>query len=233
MAFQILEFIRMVNKEKQAIEEDLEFFEYIKHHFNECMKKRDTQKNVMHKFLWLYYSDSANHSSTHDELKDSHSLKIDDWLNAIDEAASLNVDTCVISVTEPLCESRNAIKICQWAQDVHKMFIGLHLPYESFSQGELYELTQLKPELTCLLAPKASDEFKEKTIAAGYSLINSQCNPKKNHKKNPDKCAHPGDLLCIGSDGKLYPCGFVIGVKEYCMGDIRVESLMKIISKIL
>ena len=70
----------------------------------------------------------------------ARSLALEEWLNVIDEAASLGVCCLLVCVGESLSAYPNVWTIGQWAQGAHDMLVGLHTCGRSLTPEDIEQL---------------------------------------------------------------------------------------------
>ena len=197
--------------------------ENIARQLQECIKRQNNGNDNPRKLLWLFFANDADNSANA-QLKQSSELALNDWLNVIDEATLFNIDKLIVSVQDKLADHPHIAKICNWAQSTHNMQVGLHLSNKTISKNEFSIMSDFDPGKTYLLAPSLSSKSKEKMCRCGFTL----CEPQRKPEAPP--CNYPEDMLCVGPEGKIYPCGRVIGDKAFSIGDVRTVPIGKAVS---
>ena len=122
------------------------------------------------KYVWLNLAVKDQSKSDETNLE----LKIDDWLNIVDESAALGANSMVISPGNDLFEHTGIWSICQWAQSIHGMHVGVHIEKSTLSETELAQLSKLDGKLTCLVVDKTRPEVLETLNAYGIPIISSE-----------------------------------------------------------
>ncbi len=163
------------------------------------------------KYLWIYVS----HDSLESPAVADHKLSTEEWLNIIDEAASLGVTHAVISVGAPLTSHPEVIEICSWAQSTYDMQVGIHFYGSDISEEEVQLLSDLDKSKTSL--------FLDDHLAARAFLFEKHgfdifpAIGQDQEHVSPE-CHLPEEMTCVGASGNLYTCGLVLGEKEYRLG---------------
>lgn len=180
------------------------------------------------RYLWLHFSDDgfvppqALNDDTH------RKLDVDDWLNIIDESASLGAQTLIVSVSCPLSEKPEIWTVCRWAQSVHGMIVGLYTCGLDLSEEDQNRLAELEREKTRLFVDSEHlDRMRPIESRCGVSLcIADGLRPGE---ASPP-CQLPETMTCVRSNGQLYTCGLVLGNERYHLGDVireRLDRLMR------
>jgi radical SAM protein with 4Fe4S-binding SPASM domain len=173
------------------------------------------------KYLWLYVTDSGLHHFDDGGETGEQELSTNDWLNVVDEAASLGVTSLVICVGASLPEQSEIWKICHWAQDVHDMTIGIHFLGAPLTKNLVEELELLDPAKTHLyVEPDVLEEVRRRA-PRGISVCEAALGDRDEHRP----CSIPESMICVGPSGKLYTCGLVLGDEQYYLGDILEKKL--------
>ncbi|HOJ33778.1 MAG TPA: hypothetical protein PKY35_10965 [Candidatus Hydrogenedentes bacterium] len=179
------------------------------HALRQKSKEFKTKSEV--KYLWIYVS----HDSLDDNGTPSKRLSTEEWLNVIDEAASLGVQYVVISVGTSLNEHPEVKEICQWAQSMYGMHVGVHLYCEKLTPDESVLLLDLDKSKTAVFLdccdPAVEARFKEHGFDVYPALGQDQ------EHVSPE-CHLPEEMTCVGAAGTLYTCGLVLGETEYRLG---------------
>lgn len=165
------------------------------------------------KFIWLHVDEEGVLSKN---LGDAHHpvLESSDWLNIIDESAALGAEWMVIRCGASLSQCPYLWEMCKWAQEVHRLRVGLHLTTPRLSEEDLEELTKLDPSLTYIVADDSALDSLRYLEASGVRLC--AANVHEEDRKFP--CENPGAMACVSADGRLYSCGLVLGNEHYALG---------------
>lgn len=163
------------------------------------------------KYLWIYVS----HDSLEENETPAKRLTTEEWLNVIDEAASLGVQYVVISVGSSLKDHPEVQEICRWAQSMYGMQVGVHLYCETISREESSLLLDLDRSRTVVFLdcpdPEVAGHFKEQGFDV-YSALG------QDQEHVSPECHLPEEMTCVGAAGTLYTCGLVLGETEYRLG---------------
>lgn len=177
------------------------------------------------RYLWIYVTQSGLRQDV--DLLESHdALGLEDWLNVIDESASLGAEWMVVYVGASLSQVPYIWRMCEWAQDVHGLRVGLHLTSNCLSEDDIEQLTRLESDKTYLVVEKehiASLRFLEGT---GLHLCETNIQPSELAKH----CTKPEEIACVGTDGRLFSCGLVLGDERFEMGDARNRTLREVMA---
>jgi len=172
------------------------------------------------RYIWIYLTREGIRKSR--EASDGAAkLSLEEWMSVIDESAALGAEWMVIYVGAALGQAPEIWRLCEWAQDVHALNVGLHLTDESLSEDDVEHITGLDPKLTYLVADESALPSLRFLEERGLHLCKAN-----NHMPDSVKCCNrPSDLACVGADGQLFSCGLVIGDREYQLGDYRERRL--------
>lgn len=154
------------------------------------------------------------------------SLTADQWLNIVDEAASLGVNWLVVTVGEAGADRAEVADLCRWAQSTHGMVVCLHARHGEIGPSERALLLELPRESTFLLVePELAASFAD-LAAEGVNV--GSANP---HSSESDRepCDFPHRMIFVDSRGRLYTCGLVSGEHEFFLGSVLDGSLDSII----
>lgn len=178
------------------------------------------------KYLWVHLG-AVSGACTGDDAKETQSPPtLEQWLNVIDEAASLGVRWIILSVNTSLTSFPDVIQVCQWAQDAHGMTVGLHTDRHELQPEELEALRALDPSKTQVVAKREAAEGLKKAQAAGFQVVVADPQP---YGERPD-CEGPKEMLFISPQGRLFTCGLVEDRAEYALGNIFVRSFRDLLS---
>lgn len=149
------------------------------------------------------------------------------WLNIIDEAASLGANWLVLSLADPLEECESIWPISKWAQQVHGMTVGLHLKEcASLTGKETKLIRQLDLDKTRVLLRCTSKKVPEKIEKQGITVWTA--NPQPDGEK--PKCLGPKRMIFVNENGVLYTCGLVEGNDTYRIGHVEDGRLKHILN---
>lgn len=197
----------------------LEFFllgRRIRQGLTRCAKDAAAKSGGDVFYLWLQT----------ETLEDAPPLTADQWLNIVDEAASLGVNWLVVTLGPNKQEKGEVAELCRWAQATHGMVVCLHARYGEIGPAERQLLLELPRESTFLLVePEQSAHFAD--LAAQGVCVGS-ANPLSNDGDR-DPCDFPHRMIFVDAQGRLYTCGLVSGENEFFLGSVLNESLDTII----
>lgn len=167
-------------------------------------------------YLWLQ-TESVDHSP---------SLTGDQWLNIVDEAASLGVNWLVVTLGELKEDRAQVAELCRWAQTTHGMVVCLHARHGEISPSERQLLLDLPRESAFLLVePEYAALFAE--LAAEGVNVGSASPASSGGDREP--CEYPHRMIFVDSRGRLYTCGLVSGDHEFFLGSVLEGNLDAII----
>ena len=181
------------------------------------------QSNETLKYVWL------NLRSEHDGGCESNKpeLQTDEWLNIIDESAALGANSMVVSSGERLSDFPGLWKVCDWAQSIHGMHVGIHVQKSTLTEDELSQLSMLEKRLTCLVVDKSQLEMLESLNVYGIPIIASNVDKARTSKP----CTESGTLACVEADGTLQKCGLVGCKQKYPLGNALAQPILELVKK--
>lgn len=148
------------------------------------------------------------------------------WLNIVDEAATLGATWLVLSVADPLCQCDAVWPISRWAQQIHGMDVGLHLKQSSpLTEQEIKLIRQLDRKKTRLLLRNDSEDTLRKLTK--HNITVWKANPQA--EGEVPNCQGPTRMIFVNDKGILYTCGLVDGKNAYRMGHVFDTELRKIL----
>ena len=192
-----------------------------------CLRSCSTDSTVSSaKYLWVHLGESSDSDcGCHgDDLEPVPSLE--QWLNVVDEAASLGVRWIVLSVNKSLTAFPEVVEVCQWAQETHGMTVGLHVDRHELSAEELETLSLLDRGKTQVVAKKEAADGLKTAQEAGFDVVIADPQP---YGERPD-CQGPKEMLFISPRGQLFTCGLVEDRHEYALGNIFIRSFRDLLT---
>ena len=172
------------------------------------------------KYLWLHVTAAGI------ECGSNGHLSTEDWLNVVDEAGALGVQWVVIGWEATPGDGPDVWEICRWAQDVHDCHVGIHLLRGEPSEKDIEAMLQLKKDRTHVLADSAGMDRVGFLKDHGIDV----CEADVNVTHRTGICTLPDDMVCVGSHGKLYTCGLVLGNERYCLGSVFERAFAHVVS---
>lgn len=165
-------------------------------------------------YLWLHVGQHGI-GRTGEAEGASARLHTEDWLNILDEAASLGAKWLVISVSTSLAGLPELVQICQWAQDAHEMGVAIHTTAAELSSEEIDVLRQLDVSRVRLFVCQGAYASMKALEAHGLRVCVADAEPVAR-----EGCGMPHNMLFVNGHGELYTCGMVEGQQEYHLGSI-------------
>lgn len=195
----------------------------IRQRVRECVKHTEQSKADI-VYLWIHVSESGiGHP---DNAKNAEApLRLEEWLNVVDEAAAFGVTWVVITLHAPFAQFPDIWEIARWAQDTHGMRVGLHTNNEELREAEVEAIKGLDLKKTRLFVRRDIMDRLKYLEAAGIGLAPSDPQPY-GHK--PD-CQGPAKMVFVDPQGVLYTCGLVEGNDTYRLGTIHENTFDKIL----
>jgi radical SAM protein with 4Fe4S-binding SPASM domain len=175
-------------------------------------------------FLWIHI---VNEPFIPQQYRNGNSsgsdLSAEEWLNVVDEAAALGAESCIISVGAPLAERPEVWAICEWAQTVHDMRVGVYVYGAAVTEVDVRRLAQFNKEKTRLFV---DSEDLERLRYADEQYGVQLCIADGLAPDEPATACHlPENMTCVCSKGALYTCGLVLGNERFRMGHVNRERL--------
>lgn len=153
-------------------------------------------------------------------------LTADQWLNVVDEAASLGVNWLVVTLGSPEEDRTHLADLCRWAQSTHDMVVCLHARQGVINNSERQLLLELPRSSTFLLVePEYAANFAD--LAAQGVKVGS-ANPESS-TGDREPCEYPHRMIFVDASGRLYTCGMVSGEHDFFLGSVMDGSLDTII----
>ncbi len=193
---------------------------------NSCERNAKMASDDKFIYLWVFVTE-AGIARTENQPADTQQLTLEQWLNVIDEAASLGVNWFVVGVKSGnFTQNPEIWEMCRWAQDTYGIIVGLQTNAPGLLQEELEEIKKLNPELTRVMV---SDSAKDKACELenlGFKL----CVPNDNHHHEEDSlCTKPGNMVFVNAAGVIYTCGLVEGQDKYRLGTVLEDEMRKVL----
>ncbi|NIA13023.1 MAG: hypothetical protein GWP08_03000 [Nitrospiraceae bacterium] len=209
------------SEDKVAVIEARELFhlpQLVSQRLRDSARAHGAEDHHVVKYLWLRLDEQCRAATIDGECR---SMDAEEWLNVVDEAASVGVECMVVYVGGVLSACPHLWTVSQWAQDVHGMTVGFHTSRKNLTEEEAGVLLQLDPALTWL--------FVEPEALANLSRLQEQginvCCAEVDRKDATAACEGPKNLVCVGPNGLLYSCGSVLGVEGFRLGHVAEKPL--------
>ncbi len=172
-------------------------------------------------YIWLHVTRDGVVESR--ETANRSVLLLNDWLNIVDESASLGAQWMVIHVETCLKSDSDVWRICAWAQEVHGIRVGLHLNNECMDEKGLSPILRLDRDATFVVIDRSAIEAMTFLKDKGYAVCESNIGPED--RELP--CSHTESIVCAGADGVMFCCGMVVGDESYHLGDVKADTVRK------
>lgn len=155
-------------------------------------------------------------------------LNVDDWMNVVDETASLGLTFIVFSVEGRLNEQPELWAVCRWAQDAYDITVGVHTTCGDLSPGEVAafkQLNLLKARLYVSL-----EHVEQLRHLEDEGIMVRAANPRGNTRANPAACCDlPRNMIYVDEHGVLFTCKYVRDNDAYCIGHFCDRSFKDIL----
>lgn len=177
-------------------------------------------------YLWACVTSRGFCSHSQDPEKITEPLTIDQWLNVVDEAATLGANWLVLTVGDPLHQCPDVWTLSKWAQDMYGMTVGLHPKEGGLSPEDLEAVKQLDLDNTRLLLREEWTEARD--LAENAGVIVWTANPQPPGER--PRCKGPTRLIFVNDKGVLYTCGIVEGNSNYHLGHVAENTLKNVVT---
>jgi len=189
----------------------------------ECAKHHTLDAPETVKYLWIMATqDHAGGAIGEDGA--GPTLSANDWLNVVDEAASLGVQCMAVCVGSAFSNWPEVWQVSWWAQNVHGMTVDFHVRCNGLCDEEGQRLTGLVPELTWLFVPEQGLASASELARHGIGV----CNAEVSHDDPQHSCDGPNSIVFVGPSGVLYSCGLVLGFDQFRLGHVGEQALRQI-----
>jgi len=188
----------------------------------ECANNHTLDRPETVKYLWIVAA--QDHVGGNGGDAATTTLGANDWLNVVDEAASLGVQCMAVCVGSAFSNWPEVWQVSSWAQNVHAMTVGFHVRSNGLSDDDRQRLTGLVPELTWLFVPERVLASATKFAEHGIRV----CNAEVRHDDPDRSCDGPNSIVFVGPNGVLYSCGLVLGFDQFRLGHVGEQALSQI-----
>lgn len=175
-------------------------------------------------YLWISLSPTAT-SAKHGPVMNGHALSQEEWLNIVDEAAGMGVAWLFICVGRTLKDQPDLWPICQWAQNVHGLNVGIHIDNETPVLINAKALAELDPAKTFFFVDGEPSGDVEAIRSLGIAI----CSTVLEEDDHPLPCSLPESMLFVAPSGRAYSCGLVMGHKDFCFGSVMDKCMSEVI----
>ena len=189
---------------------------------SEAFYEQDLTEQECVKYLWIYVGSPAAGNTRH---ATADALELDEWLNVIDEAASLGAHCVLVSAQTPLESCAYLWHLCQWAQDTHDMMVGLYAHGAQLTEQDIEAMEQLNLTKMCLFVDQEHLDEAEAAVQKRVTVCPADVEPQEHRIP----CELPEDIICVSADGTLYTCGLVLGDPRFSLGNVFDRPLFTIV----
>lgn len=192
----------------------------------QCAEARDEgpAPDEMAAYLWINVDETAGSDSSGGRLV-GLTLGPQEWLNVVDEAASVGVHCMVIYVGDSFGNFPVVWEVCRWAQNVHGMKVAFHIQANELGKSDVRELLKLEASQTCLLVPPENKNAFQSLTDAGLRV----CSAEVTAADHTPPCDEPRDMVFVSPEGTLYTCGRVAGDEDFRLGNVFEKPLEHIL----
>lgn len=198
----------------------------LKKRINECSQEEYISGREEVVYLWACVNSRGFCSHSQGAETSAEPLSIDQWLNVVDEAATLGANWLVLTVSDPLHQCPDVWTLSQWAQDTYDMTVGLHPKEGGLCPEDMKAVAQLDLENTRLLLREEWVEARDLAEKAGITVWTANPQPPGERPR----CKGPTRLIFVNDKGVLYTCGIVEGNSKYHLGHVAEKSLKKVVT---
>ncbi|NLO32740.1 MAG: hypothetical protein GX117_05200 [Candidatus Hydrogenedentes bacterium] len=175
-------------------------------------------------YLWICVSAGGLKRGFCGENANDSPVPMHQWLNVIDEAASLGANWLILTLNDPLEECEDIWAISKWAQQIHNMTVGLHLKNSAtLTKPEVKLIRQLELSKTKVLLRCEPDKLPGISEQEGITVW--AANPQPDGER--PKCRGLKRMIFVNDKGVLYTCGLVDGDDSYRIGHVEDGHLMQ------
>jgi hypothetical protein len=155
-------------------------------------------------------------------------LDVQEWLNVVDEAASLGLEFIVFSVEGRLHQQDTLWQVCKWAQDVYGLHVGVHVYHGDLGEDEIAAFKQLDLKSARLFVGKEYIESLRFLEEEGVAL--RVADPAGSARANPAPCCDlPRQMLYVDSKGIMYTCKYVQDNSDYRIGHFCSRTFKNVV----
>lgn len=177
------------------------------------------------RYLWICPTEDGV-PEAHRVLEPGPALSLNEWLNVIDESASIGAEWLIVRVGASLAQVPHVWRVCRWAQETHGLRVGLHLTSNCLSEYDIEQLSRLDRENTYLFANEAVLASLRFLEASGFPMFEATVTTAE----RAESCMEPSEIAFVGPDGRMFSCGLVQGCAQYALGDAQDRKLHHILN---
>lgn len=167
-------------------------------------------------YLWLYFTSSPESGVV---------LSTEEWLNVLDEAASLGVSWVVLSVDSAVSGLPQVWELCRWAQETHGMTVAFHPCSGTLPPEDVDRIADLDASRTCLFLGHEHIRALRHLEESGVRLFVAD----PNREERPTVCSMPESMLFVNPEGKMYTCGMVKGNDHFHLGSALSDRFAEVV----
>lgn len=177
------------------------------------------------KYLWLYVSEEGLEGGG--IASDVKGFDATEWLNVIDEAASLGAENIIFTVGEKLSKHPELFEVIAWAQGMHGMSVGIHLCQGGLEPADVERIRALDHTRTALFVEQSFVDEVTPLEQDGFRVFSAA---GQDQEMVHPTCCLPEVMACMGASGKMYTCGLVLGDTAYYMGEYGEQPLKTVMN---
>lgn len=181
-----------------------------------CVRTFGASPAEMVRYLWINFAQAG-------EGVQPVNLSNEDWLNVVDEAASLGIRFVVVCVGKSFKQHPEVWSIAEWAQNAYDITVGFHTCAEELDDADVQEMKRLNPQRTMLFVGQENLSAFGSFADAGIRV----CEAEVETGDTQSACDGPLSMVFVGHDGMLYSCGVVAGKTDFCLGHVLEQPLHK------
>jgi len=174
-------------------------------------------------YLWVDWTASAAPSKAAGDAP--RTLALQDWLNIIDEAATLGVSWAVFSVDAAPSAMPHIWEVARWAQTTHGMTTAFHSRSGEIPPQDLAAIQELDTGLVCIFA--ARDQMPRMVHLREAGLQLHVADPEDGDRHHT--CLMPGNMIFVNPEGVLYTCGMVKHNNDFRLGHVYDKKLNHVV----
>lgn len=175
------------------------------------------------KYLWLHVESGADKPGP--RSVGTQPLSLDEWLNVIDEAASLGVHCMLLCVELPLARYPELPALLEWAQVTHGMMVGLYVRGAALEPRDLEAIEHLDASKFCLFVDSERLDMLQGLVGKRVPVFSAAVDEGEHRQP----CSIPETMICVASEGTMYTCGLVLGDERFSLGNVFERPLHHVV----